>query len=82
MTQERGRTVITKGYFLRESLLVTAIAFLGVGSALMATSLAFIGIGIALLAGRRKSRPQALAPGAEPLPALTEKAQAATSRAA
>ena len=56
MTQERGRTVITKGYFLRESLLVTAIAFLGVGSALMATSLAFIGIGIALLKPRGRFR--------------------------
>ena len=43
-------------YLVRESLLVSAIAFLGVGSALLATSFAFIGIGIALLAGRRHTR--------------------------
>ena len=49
---------MTRVLLLRESLLVSAIAFLGVGSALMATSLAFLGIGVALLAGRRRARTQ------------------------
>jgi hypothetical protein len=58
---------------VRESLLVSAIAFIGVGSALMATSLAFLGIGVALLTGRRKVRRTRVALVAvqadEPLPA-------------
>jgi hypothetical protein len=48
-------------YLVRESLLITSIAFLGVGSALLATSLAFLGIGVALLAGRRHARLRAVA---------------------
>ena len=57
---------MTRGvYWVRESLLVSAIAFLGVGSALMATSLAFMGIGVALLAGRRHAR---LRPATLPVP--------------
>jgi hypothetical protein len=47
---------MTRVQLVRESLLVSAIAFIGVGSALLATSLAFIGIGAALLTGRRKVR--------------------------
>jgi hypothetical protein len=68
MSRKRGLEM-TKVYLLRESLLVTAIAFIGVGTALMASSLAFIGIGVALLAGRRKTRATtALTPVAEPEP--------------
>jgi hypothetical protein len=74
---------MTKVYLLRESLLVTAIAFIGVGSALMATSLAFVGIGVALLAGRRKTRaPSAAIPVVEPAPRPVKQPQAITSHAA
>jgi hypothetical protein len=63
---------MTRVRLIRESLLVSAIAFLGAGSALMATALAFFGIGAALLAGRRKARvtPVALQPAEalEPAP--------------
>ena len=73
---------MTKVYFLRESLLVTAIAFIGVGSALMATSLAFVGIGVALLAGRRKARPRVAAPVADVTEPPAVQLQTAESRAA
>jgi hypothetical protein len=74
---------MTKVYLLRESLLVTAFAFIGVGSALMAWSLAFIGIGIALLAGRRKARlPLAVVPVAEPARPPATQPRTMTSRTA
>jgi hypothetical protein len=47
---------MTRVRLIRESLLVSAIAFLGVGTALLATALASFGIGAALLAGRRRAR--------------------------
>ena len=74
---------MTKVYLLRESLLLTAIAFIGVGSALMASSLAFIGIGVALLAGRRKTKATiALTPVVEPAPARATQPQPIAQHAA
>jgi len=73
---------MTKVYFLRESLLVTAIAFIGVGSAMMATSLAFVGIGVALLAGRRKARPVVVTPVIDVTQQPAAQIQTAKSRAA
>ena len=74
---------MAKVYLLRESLLVTAIAFIGVGSALMASSLALIGIGVALLAGRRKTKaPVALVPVAEPARMPATQPQPIAQRAA
>jgi len=74
---------MTKVYLLRESLLVTAIGFIGVGSALMAWSLAFIGIGVALLAGRRKAKAQvAVIPVVEPAHRPAAQAQPIAQRVA
>jgi len=74
---------MTKVYLLRESLLVTAIGFIGIGSALLAWSLAFIGIGVALLAGRRKAKAQvAVIPVVEPARPVTPQPQPIAQRAA
>jgi hypothetical protein len=74
---------MTKVYLVRESMLVSAFVFIGVGTGLMAWSLAFIGVGVALLASRRKSkRTLAVVPIDEPSQTPVTQLQPTTSRAA